>query len=139
MRKSIILSAVFVAAILIITSFGEANAQKVLVNIWDGTEWTKIEELFNEGTLPDAEGVGLLFHLTCNRNRFPGCECKKCRMKTVTKPQHATMLTGLLANVHGVFSNSCYQVIPDGLTVYEIIEFEDDSIKTAHISSKSDK
>jgi predicted AlkP superfamily pyrophosphatase or phosphodiesterase len=57
-------------------------------------------------------------------------------MRTVTKPQHATMLTGLLADDHGVFSNKNYQLIPDGVTVYEKIELNDSSIRTAHISSK---
>jgi predicted AlkP superfamily pyrophosphatase or phosphodiesterase len=57
-------------------------------------------------------------------------------MKTSTKPQHATMLTGVWADEHGVFRNRCYQLIPDNLTVYERIESNDKSIKTAHISSK---
>jgi hypothetical protein len=35
MRKSTELAAVFVCALLIIAGFGETNAQKVLVNIWD--------------------------------------------------------------------------------------------------------
>jgi len=94
------LSTLFICAILIITSFGKANAEKVLVNIWDGTEWEKIDVLFSAGELPNA------------------------------------MLTGVLADVHGVYSNICYQLIPDGLTVYEKIENKDGSIKTAHISSK---
>lgn len=136
MRKPIMLSAVFMCTVLIIISFGNAHAEKVLVNIWDGTEWTKISRLFDEGKLPNAKRVGDPFQLTCNKDRFPGCDCTKCRMKTETKPQHATMLTGVLADEHGVFSNSCYQLIPDGLTVYERIESRDDSIKTAHISSK---
>jgi predicted AlkP superfamily pyrophosphatase or phosphodiesterase len=57
-------------------------------------------------------------------------------MKSETKPQHATMLTGFLADVHGVFTNKHYQLIPDGLTVYEEIEGLDSDIKTAHISGK---
>ena len=46
------------------------------------------------------------------------------------------MLTGLLADVHGIFTNKRYQLIPDGLTVYERIEALDSDIKTAHISGK---
>ncbi|MHC4459476.1 MAG: alkaline phosphatase family protein [Planctomycetota bacterium] len=142
MRKLTMLSAVIVCALLIITGFNETNAQKVLVNIWDGTEWKKISELFGAGKLPNAEsvaqGVDRLFHLTCNTGCFPPPDdCRDGRMKTVTKAQHATMLTGVLADVHGVFSNKCYQLVPDGLTVYEKIEHKDGSIKTAHISSKS--
>ena len=115
-----------------------ASAQKVLVNIWDGAEWSKIQSLFHAGSLPNLErvGPGPLFQLTCNIAYFSGCGCEECDMRSTTKPQNATMLTGVLADVHGVYSNSCYQLIPDGLTVYEQIEDADNSIQTAHISSK---
>lgn len=136
MRKSTMLAAVFVCALLIITGFDETNAQKVLVNIWDGTEWTKICKLYDAGKVPNVESIGQLFRLNCITECFSPCDCDDCCMKTVTKPQHATMLTGLLADKHGVFSNGCYQRIPNGLTVYERIEFSDGKIKTAHISSK---
>lgn len=136
MRKLLILFAVLIASMLVITSFGKANAGRVLVNIWDGTEWTKIRQLFHDGLLRSAESVGPLFQLTCNIPPLSPCNCNNCNMETSTKPQHATMLTGFLADVHGVFRNKCYQLIPDGLTVYEQIEDLDKTIKTAHISSK---
>ncbi len=127
---------VFICATLVIISSDRAHAQKVLVNIWDGTEWKKIRKLFVAGQLPNAASVGDLFRLTSNTDCFSDCGCRDCCMRTATKPQHATMLTGFLADVHGVFHNTCYQVIPDGLTVYEEIEDLDPSIKTAHISGK---
>jgi hypothetical protein len=137
MRKLNMLSVVFICPLLIIAGFNEANAAKVLVNIWDGTKWKKIRQLFYAGQLPNAERVSFqLYKLTGNNQCFSPCDCNNCCMKTTTKPQHATMLTGVLADEHGVFYNKCYQMIPDGLTVYEKIESKDSSIKTAHISSK---
>jgi hypothetical protein len=58
-------------------------------------------------------------------------------METVTKPQHASMLTGCLADVHGVYSNHIYQLIPDGISVYELLETDNPDYRTAHISGKS--
>jgi hypothetical protein len=105
----------------------------VLVNIWDGTEKTVLENLYADGELPSLSSVGPLYNLTCNEDCFDGI----C-MKTVTKPQHATMLTGCLADVHGVFGNGVKktQLIPDGITVYELIEASNPGYKTAHISGK---
>jgi hypothetical protein len=136
MRKLTMLCIAFICALLIIAGFGQANAQKVLVNIWDGTEWTKISKLYDAGKVPNAGSIGPLFRLTCITECFPSCGCDGCCMRTLTKPQHATMLTGVWADEHGVFTNRCYQLIPENLTVYERIESKDHSIKTAHISSK---
>jgi len=55
-------------------------------------------------------------------------------MITQTKPQHATMLTGCLADEHRVYTNDNYQLIPDGITVYELIEANNPEVKTAHIA-----
>ena len=104
----------------------------VLVNIWDGTQASVVKNLYNNGKLPYLSSVGLLHNLTCNEDCFNGT----C-MKTVTKPQHATMLTGCLADVTGVFTNSNYQLIPDGITVYELLETDNPDYRTAHISGKS--
>lgn len=103
----------------------------VLVNIWDGTERPVVENIYNQGKLPFLASVGPLLHLTSNEDCFDGT----C-MKTVTKPQHATMLTGCLADIHGVYSNNIYQLIPDGITVYELIEVANPDIRTAHIAGK---
>ncbi len=103
----------------------------VLVNIWDGTERPVLQNIYDQSKLPFLSSVGPLHNLTCNEDCFDGT----C-MSTVTKPQHATMLTGCLADVHRVYSNSNYQLIPDGITVYELIETADPSYKTAHIAGK---
>lgn len=103
----------------------------VLVNIWDGTEMAVVETLYNNGKLPSLSSIGTMFNLTCNEDCFDGI----C-MRTVTKPQHSTMLTGCLADVHGVYSNSNFHLIPDGITVYELIEADNPDYRTAHISGK---
>jgi len=126
---------IFLAALLVLflgvpTVWGQSL--HVLVNIWDGTQATVVKDLYNHGKLPFLSSVGLLRNLTCNTD----CFNRKC-MTTVTKPQHATMLTGCLADVHGVYSNKKYQLIPDGITVYELIEADNPDFMTAHISGKS--
>jgi hypothetical protein len=104
----------------------------VLINIWDGTQASVVKNLYSKGNLPYLSSVGPLFNLTCNEDCFDGT----C-MKTVTKPQHATMLTGCLADVHEVYDNANYKLIPDGITVYELIEANISDYRTAHISGKS--
>jgi hypothetical protein len=49
------------------------------------------------------------------------------------------MLTGVLADEHGVFANfppPCSRLIPPGLTVFEQIEHHNPAVRTAFISSK---
>src|SRR3989304_2040339 len=126
---------IFLVALLIIfSSVSTVSGQNihVLVNIWDGTQASVVKNLYNNGKLPFLNSVGPVFNLTCNEDCFDGT----C-MKTVTKPQHATMLTGCLADVTGVYSNDIYQLIPDGITVYELIEANNPDYRTAHISGKS--
>ena len=125
---------IFLVALLIIfSSVSTVSGQNihVLVNIWDGTQASVVKNLYNNGKLPFLNSVGPVFNLTCNEDCFDGT----C-MKTVTKPQHATMLTGCLADVHGVYSNPIYQLIPDGISVYELIETDNPDYRTAHISGK---
>jgi Type I phosphodiesterase / nucleotide pyrophosphatase len=115
------------------TSSAQSENIHVLVNIWDGTEISVLQKLYNREKLPFLSSVGSLHNLTCNEDCFNGT----C-METVTKAQHATMLTGCLADVHGVYSNSNYQLIPDGVTVYELIETNNPDFKTAHVSGKKE-
>jgi hypothetical protein len=132
MKKCLLVSFLIFLCLLINISIGQSQNIHVLVNIWDGTEISVLQNLYDNGKLPFLSSVKSFYHLTCNEDCFNGT----C-METVTKPQHATMLTGCLADVHGVFSNSNYQLIPDGLTVYELIETANPDFKTAHISGKA--
>lgn len=132
MKKFLPVSFLISFYLLVNISTGQAQNIHVLVNIWDGTEISVLENIYNNGKLPFLSSVGSLYNLTCNED----CFNETC-METVTKPQHATMLTGCLADVHGVFNNTVYQLIPDGLTVYELIEINNPDFKTAHISGKA--
>jgi len=131
MKKCLLVSFLIFLCFLINISTGQAQNIHVLVNIWDGTAISVLQNLYNNGKLPFLSGAGQLYNLTCNEDCFD----ETC-MGTVTKPQHATMLTGCLADMHGVYSNSNYQLIPDGLTVYELIEATNTDFKTAHVSGK---
>ena len=46
------------ASLFVFCLIPNAFAQKVLVNIWDGTEWEKVQSLYNAGKLPNAKRVG---------------------------------------------------------------------------------
>ena len=130
-RCSRIFLLVLFSLFLVATSVWGQNLH-VLVNIWDGTQRSVVKNLYNNGKLSYLSSVGSLHNLTCNEDCFDGT----C-MKTVTKPQHATMLTGCLADVHGVYSNPIYQLIPDGISVYELLETDNPDYRTAHISGKN--
>ncbi len=132
-RYSRIFLLVLFSLFLVATSVWGQNIH-VLVNIWDGTQASVVKNLYNNGKLPSLSSIGSLHNLTSNEECFNGT----C-MNTNTKPQHATMLTGCLADVHGVYScRSDYQLIPDGITAYELIEANNPDYKTAHISGKPD-
>ena len=127
---------IFLAALLLV--FGSISIVcgqnlHVLVNIWDGTQASVVKNIYNNGNLPFLNSVGPLYNLTSNEECFNGT----C-IKTVTKPQHATMLTGCLADVHEVYDNANYKLIPDGITAYELIEANNSDYKTAHISGKTE-
>jgi hypothetical protein len=129
-RCSQIFLLVLFSLFLVVSSVWGQNLH-VLVNIWDGTEMPVVENLYDRGKLPFLSSIGPLYNLSSNEDCFDGT----C-MKTLTKPQHATMLTGCLADVHGVYTNNNFQLIPDGITVYEIIEASNSEYKTAHVSGK---
>jgi hypothetical protein len=113
------------------SQFCHAQNVHVLVNIWDGTEWGKVESLYNANKLPALKSVGELHHLTSNEDCFDG----NC-MKTVTTPQHATMFTGCLADVTNIFKLDDMNLIPDGITVQELIKLNYPDVEVAQISGK---
>lgn len=124
------------AAIIIATlhiSHAEARKKIILIS-WDGTDYSVIARLLANGMLPNLQSLGTLHKLTDNTDCFPGFKSDCSCMQTSTIPQHATMLTGLLANSHGITSNNCYRQIPADMTIYHRFS---PKIKTAHIASKA--
>ena len=126
--------------VLFLASICEAG--KVLMNVWDGCEYGIIEKLYNAGKLPNLKSIGGLKHLTTNEDYFGTIipTCRKRHMLSQTKPQHATMLTGVLADQHGVLDNNegCYQKIPAKLTLYKKIKDINSNVLTAHLTAKKD-
>jgi predicted AlkP superfamily pyrophosphatase or phosphodiesterase len=132
MKKALIVIGL-VGLLVFLPLLGQAG-QKVIVNSWDGVEYDVIMPLFDQ--LPNLYtlGNGVMHQLTDNTQCFSNfirlCRC----MQTETMPQHATMLTGVLANKHGVTSNLCYRQVPAELTVYHDLY---PAVKTAHIVTKT--
>lgn len=129
MKKTISVGTMFLLFFLYMPSY--AQNVHVLVNIWDGAEYSKVQDSYKNNLLPNLASIGPLRHLTSNEDCFEGT----C-MKTHTMPQHATMLTGCLADVHKVYSNLNYQLIPDNITVPELIKINYPEVKVAQISGK---
>ena len=87
--------------------------RNVILISWDGLDRSVVKELLEkgelinlarlirEGSMQDIEVIG---HVT------------------VTKPGHAEMLTGLNADQTGVYSNSKFQPIPEGDTIFERLQ-----------------
>ncbi|MCS6803650.1 MAG: alkaline phosphatase family protein [Acidobacteriota bacterium] len=133
-----------VSIVILMTAFVWASvaalqsAPKVLLIVWDGSEYSVVEPMFRNGQLPNLGRIAptvhrLLADKTCETGPQE-CEC----ITTETKPQFAIMLTGLLADATGVVTNRCFRTIPAGMTVPEKLEARDATIRTAHISGKSE-
>ncbi|NPV54440.1 MAG: sulfatase-like hydrolase/transferase [Firmicutes bacterium] len=95
---------------------------------WDGVQRDHLRELLDAGQLPNlkaliAEGTIVGIDVT---------------HKADTKAGHAQMLTGYGPEVTGVYSNSVYQPIPKGYTIFERLEdaFGKDNIATIMITGK---
>lgn len=107
----------------------QAQPQNVILISWDGLDRSAVRKMYTQKTLPNLmaltdEGswhkIDVVGHRTC------------------TKPGHAEMLTGLSAEITGVFSNSDFQPIPEGYTVFEKLQehFGKDKIRTIMVTGK---
>lgn len=112
---------------------------QVIINSWDGVEWSILQQMSENGETPNLISLGQIHHMTDNQDCFPELFGRTCPcMVTATKPQHATMLTGVLSDEHLVRANgeNCSPPIPVGLTIYERILERHPNTKTAHIVTK---
>lgn len=96
---------------------------------WDGVQRDHLRELLDAGKLPNLKALieeGTIVEIDVTH-------------KTDTKAGHAQMLTGYGPEVTGVYSNSVYQPIPKGYTVFERLEeeFGPDNIATIMITGKA--
>jgi hypothetical protein len=87
--------------------------QNVILISWDGLDRSVVTELLGAGRLPNL--AALIGEGSSQEIQVTG-------HVTVTKPGHAEMLTGLPASATGVFSNSRFRPIPEGLTIFERVQ-----------------
>ncbi|HHY45948.1 MAG TPA: sulfatase-like hydrolase/transferase [Firmicutes bacterium] len=124
----VVLLAISVIGTVAIAS-GESGVIKNAILIsWDGVQRDHLRELLETGSLPNLKGLieeGTIVEIDVTH-------------KTDTKAGHAQMLTGYGPEVTGVYSNSVYQPIPKGYTIFERLEeaFGKDGIATIMITGK---
>ena len=97
---------------------------------WDGVQRAHLNECLSRNELPNlaaliAEGKMVNIEITDHQ--------------TDTKAGHTQMLTGYPPEITGVYSNSKFQAIPEGLTIFEHLEkaFGDDKITTIMLTGKT--
>lgn len=105
-----------------------APVKNVILISWDGVQRNHLRELLDAGRLPNLTSLikeGTIVEIDVTH-------------KTDTKAGHAQMLTGYGPEVTGVYSNSVYQPIPKGYTIFERLEeeFGKDNIATIMITGK---
>jgi len=89
--------------------------KNVVLFSWDATEKTVFRELFDAGRLPFVQSLPHVVDMVDNLEWSSG---------TATRHQHATMISGYLANMTGIHSNEPTQnlsgwSLPRGLSVFE--------------------
>lgn len=117
-----ILIAIFVY-FLVPSTDTKGEIKNIILISLDGTERKVLKQLLDDGKLPNLSQIikeGQYRDLVLEGH------------KTVTRPSHATMLTGYLPSVHRVYSNFKFDPIPEGLTIFERLEdhFGEDNIVT---------
>lgn len=117
-----------ISSVSVASGASEPIKNAVLIS-WDGVQRDHLRELLDAGQLPNlkaliAEGTIVGIDVT---------------HKTDTKAGHAQMLTGYGPEVTGVHSNSVYQPIPKGYTIFERLEdaLGKDKISTIMITGKA--
>lgn len=96
---------------------------------WDGVQRQRLREMLSRGELPNLQRLskeGTLVNIDVTSGA------------TDTKAGWTQILTGYMPEKTGVYSNSRYQPVPEGYSVFERLEafFEPDNIVTAAIIGK---
>lgn len=144
MRQNRFAKVLFVLSVCVLTAFSSvpsaafaassgAQTQEPVKNAilisWDGVQREHLRELLEAGKLPNLKALideGTIVEIDVTH-------------KTDTKAGHAEMLTGYGPEVTGVHSNSVYQPIPKGYTIFERLEevLGSDNIATIMITGKA--
>jgi hypothetical protein len=103
--------------------------EHIVLFSWDGVDRSVIKELLEQGKTP---------HLAALIKEGSFQPIQVVGHPTQTAASHAEMLTGLAAEVTGVYSNSKYGPIPEGYTVFERLEnhFGPANIATIMVTGK---
>jgi predicted AlkP superfamily pyrophosphatase or phosphodiesterase len=88
-------------------------AKNVLLISWDGCDRSVFKELLDQGKLPHAAAI---------IQEGSWQEIEVTGHATCTKPGHAQLLTGLDVTTLGISSNTEYQAIPAGYTIFERVQ-----------------
>jgi hypothetical protein len=104
--------------------------KNVILIGWDGAQRQHIMEALKEDKLPVLKALN-------NEGKLINIDIEGT---TDTKAGWAQILTGYYPTVTGVYSNSKYQAIPEGLTIGERLEkyFGDDNIVTMAVIGKKE-
>jgi predicted AlkP superfamily pyrophosphatase or phosphodiesterase len=148
MRRYLILTSIFtVFACLLVSSVGimplaAATApalsevesggpmpRNIVLISWDGLDRKVLKGLLDADRLPFLADV-------IKEGSYQDIDVRG--HATSTKPGHAEMLTGLAADVTGVWSNNEYRPIPEGYTVFERLkqEYGKEGITTLFVAGK---
>ncbi|MBE3577562.1 MAG: alkaline phosphatase family protein [Limnochordales bacterium] len=119
---------VLVVSLLNVAAAASGPVKNAILISWDGVQRDHLRELLDAGKLPNLKALikeGTIVEIDVTH-------------KTDTKAGHAQMLTGYGPEVTGVYSNSVYQPIPKGYTIFERLEeeFGEDNIATIMITGK---
>jgi hypothetical protein len=99
-----------------------------VVVIWEGSNYYSVRDLYEAGALPNLRSLGAYGQLQA----LVSCYDERC-VKTHTKPQLATLLTGSEPDIHGIWSDDSTNAIPIGMTVYEKIRSTKPSVGLFHL------
>jgi len=125
-----------------VTSISPSATQKsepqfnYIVVGWDGVQRDHFKSCYNKELPECSDGLPNIKELSDDKIY----NLTVTNGATATKPGWAQILTGYNAEISGVLTNSEYQPIPEGYTIFEKLEnyFGRDNISTIFISGKSE-
>jgi hypothetical protein len=106
-----------------------ADVRNIVVIGWDGAQRNHVHEMIAQNQLPNLVAL-------CKQGKF--IEIDVTDGATDTKAGWTQILTGYSCRITGVYNNSRFQPIPEGLSVFERLEnhFGADQIDTAAVIGK---
>jgi len=129
----VLLAAMLVALCVPASSFDSSvppSERSVILFSWDGAQRDHVNECLSRSELPNLAALiaeGKMVNIDISGHA------------TDTKAGHTQTLTGYDPELTGVYSNSKFQAIPEGLTIFERLEkaFGDDNITTIMVTGKT--